>query len=319
MLYRLLKIPARIAFRFYCRNILINNIRVLNSKGPLLIAANHPNSFLDAIVIATLFEKPVVSLVRGDVYINRFISSVLTSLKMLPVYRISEGAENLDQNYGTFLKCKDIFRKDGIVLIFSEGRCENEWHLRPLKKGTARLALSSWDDGIDLKVLPAGINFHSFRKFGKIIHLNFGNIIVKPEIKNEEGFGKSVGEFNDKLKKELQQLVYEIPQTDLTTLKRTFKVPVPSWKKMLLILPAVIGYIIHAPLYLTVKSITNKLAGKSGHYDSIIVAVLFGSYPLYLLLLLLLTLIYTPWAWFLLLILPFTAWSLLQLKSQFQE
>ena len=93
---------------------------------------------------------------------------------MLPVYRVSEGVENLEHNYTTFDACEKLFEKNKIVLIFSEGRCINEWHLRPLKKGTARLALTAWQHNIPLKVLPLGINYSSFRKFGKNMHLNFG-------------------------------------------------------------------------------------------------------------------------------------------------
>ena len=81
------------------------------SKGPLLIAANHPNSFLDAIIVATLFKNPVYSLARGDAFNGKLITKILTSLNMLPVYRISEGAENLDNNYSTFDECQDIFQK----------------------------------------------------------------------------------------------------------------------------------------------------------------------------------------------------------------
>jgi 1-acyl-sn-glycerol-3-phosphate acyltransferase len=103
---------------------------MLSAQGPLLIASNHPNSFLDAIIVATLFKKPVYSLARGDSFKNKFYASLLRSLNMFPVYRISEGAENLEQNYETFEKCKDIFKEEGIVLIFSEGRCVNEWKLR---------------------------------------------------------------------------------------------------------------------------------------------------------------------------------------------
>ena len=75
---------------------------------------------------------------------------------MLPVYRVSEGVENLENNYTTFDACQKIFKKNKIVLIFSEGRCINEWHLRPLKKGTARLALTAWQHNIPLKSFALG-------------------------------------------------------------------------------------------------------------------------------------------------------------------
>ena len=149
----------------------------MQQKGPLLIAANHPNSFLDAIIFATIFKHPVHSLTRGDAFANKLYNLLLRQMNMLPVYRLSEGAENLEHNYSTFTHCQNIFMNDGIVLIFSEGRCINEWHLRPLKKGTARLAISAWQQNIPLKVLPVGINYSCFRKFGKNIILNFGDLI----------------------------------------------------------------------------------------------------------------------------------------------
>jgi len=183
MLYKILYLPARLLIHFYCRKLIINNTTMLHEQGPLLIAANHPNSFLDAIILDTLFKNPVYSLTRGDAFKGKLISKILTSLNMLPVYRISEGAENLDNNYFTFDECQKIFRKNGIVLVFSEGRCINEWHLRPLKKGTARLALSAWQQNIPLKILPVGINYSSFRTFGKNVFLKFGSLINKEDIK----------------------------------------------------------------------------------------------------------------------------------------
>lgn len=39
---------------------------MLQLNGPLLIACNHPDSFLDAIILATLFRRPVYSLAAGS-------------------------------------------------------------------------------------------------------------------------------------------------------------------------------------------------------------------------------------------------------------
>ena len=159
-------------------------------KGPLLLACNHPNSFFDGILLDILFEQPVWALARGDVFKKPFYIKLLTAIKLLPVYRTSEGAENLSINYKTFDACKDIFLENGIVQIFSEGKCVNEWHLRSLKKGTARLAISSWENDIPLIVLPVGINYSSFRKFGKNIFINFGEIISKEDIPISDTDGK---------------------------------------------------------------------------------------------------------------------------------
>lgn len=319
MLYQLLKIPARLAFRLYCRSLKTNNRSAFKLNGPLLIAANHPNSFLDAIIIASLFDKPVYSLARGDAFKKPLYARLLRSLNMYPVYRSSEGVENMEHNYSTFETCKEIFKKNGIVLIFSEGRCINEWHLRPLKKGTARLALSSWEDGIDLKVLPTGLNYQSFHSYDKNMHILFGNIFGKEVTGQNNGFGKSVMAFNQHLQTELTPLVYEINGEDEEKKKAIFYVRVPVWKKLLLALPAFIAIITHFPLYFLARYMAEKYGNRNDHHDSIFIAVLLLAYPLYLLLLVIVSIICfdTVLMWLMVLLLPFCAWSYLQLKKQF--
>lgn len=319
MLYNLLKIPARLAFWIYCRHLRVNNREMFKGEGPMMIAANHPNSFLDAVIIATLFKRPVYSLARGDVFANKFYTRLLNSLKIYPVYRVSEGVENLEHNYTTFNRCEQLFKKNGIVLIFSEGRCINEWHLRPLKKGTARLAISAWQQNIPLKVLPAGINYQSFHSFGKNIQMNFGNIIDSSAIEVANGFGKNVQDFNNRLRSELQKLVLDIDNNDEITVKKSFAIRQSVLKKVLLFLPATIGWAVHAPLYLPVKALAWNKARHNDHFDSVMMAVLFLTYPVYLLAIALILLIITgSWLSFLILLaLPFFAWSYVQLKPQF--
>ena len=318
MLYSLLKIPAKFAFGIYCRRLTVNNKALFESKGPLLIAANHPNSFFDAIILATLFKRPIYSLARGDAFANNFYSKLLKSLNMFPIYRISEGAENLEHNYATFKQCEDLFVKNGIVLIFSEGRCINEWHLRPLKKGTARLAISAWQNGIPLKVLPTGLNYNSFYSFGKNIQLNFGKLITEKDIDTNEAFGKNVTDFNEKLRSQLSQLVVEIDKKDPATIKEKFTVPQSTIKKIFLFIPAIAGWLLHVPLYYPLKRFAWKNAAHNDHYDSVLVGLLFVLYPIYLLLTSLLAGWFIGWyAALMFIALPFCAWSYTQVKSQF--
>jgi 1-acyl-sn-glycerol-3-phosphate acyltransferase len=68
VLYSLLKLYARFAIKVYCTRIVINKPEVLKSKGPLLFASNHPNSFLDGMILTTLLDEPLYSLARGDAF-----------------------------------------------------------------------------------------------------------------------------------------------------------------------------------------------------------------------------------------------------------
>ena len=296
----------------------INRAALLKHKGPLLLAVNHPNSFLDAIILCTLFDGTVYSLARGDAFKNKLAAKILMLFKMFPVYRVSEGVENMEENYITFDLCKNIFKQNGIVLIFSEGLCINEWHLRPLKKGTARLAISSWEDGIDLKVLPVAINYSSFKKFGKNIKLFFGDIISKEDIDYKDSHGNAIRTFNETLKNRLSKHVFEIDSNDKTTLHEIFYVNQPLIKKILLFIPAAAGLIIHAPVYFFAKWLTDVLVKEDGHADSKMIVFLFVLYPLFLLIVTIFVYFITAsyFSFLLILLLPFTAWSYVQLKKQ---
>jgi 1-acyl-sn-glycerol-3-phosphate acyltransferase len=321
LLYSCLKVIVRLAMIIFCRKVIINKPDLLKIKGPVLLASNHPNSFLDSVIIDTLFEQPIWSLARGDVFKNKLAVRILTALKIKPVYRTSEGTENLSENYKTFDACLGLFKKNSVVMIFSEGKCINEWHLRPLKKGTARLAIKTWEANIPLKVLPVGINYSSFRRFGKNMFINFGDPINKEDINLSEAEGLRHQSFNNKLQQQLEKLVFEIPKTDKQKQKEFLAIKLSSFKKIFLFIPALIGWIIHAPLYLPAKNFTLKRTNNNDHYDSILTGILVLAYPFCLLLLTLIVFFFTK-SWFaflLLIILPFTAWSYVQLKPQLDK
>lgn len=323
MLYYTLKIFSRLGMHLFCRDIRIKNKALLNSNGPILLAVNHPNSFLDAIIIATLFNKPIYSLARGDVFKKKTIAGLLIQLNILPVYREREGVENLHHNYATFNACNTIFKKNGIVLIFTEALCENEWHLRPLKKGTARLALTAWQQGIPVKVLPIGINYSSFKLFGKNVHINIGEFIEQQhfnEIANTDQ-GKMLNVITSAIKVQLQKMVYEIELKDKTKLINQFEVKPNKTKRNILTIPALMGYWFHLPLYYPLKKITQNVIKESGHYDAVLVSILGITYPFYILLIALLLKSFTNNYWWLttFILLPFFAWSFVQLNKQIDD
>lgn len=318
MFFWLLKTYARLVLRLYCRNVIINEPAWLHAGGPLLIAANHPNSFLDGMILMTIFQKPIYILARGDAFQQKKWDRFLRGLHLLPVYRTSEGVENLTHNYTTFAACQDVFEKKGIVLIFSEGGCVNEWHLRPLRKGTARLAVSAWANNVDLKVVPLGFNYSPFRVWGKTVHLNFGAPLQKKEIINHDTEGKQLLAFNTQLQKQLQPLVYEINADDKVALKNAFFISSAPFTLFILALPAAIGWLVHAPLYFAARAVANHFFDND-HFDAVVVSLLMLVYPLYLLIFIISAgVLFNFWiALAIFFVLPFTAWACLQWKHQF--
>jgi 1-acyl-sn-glycerol-3-phosphate acyltransferase len=317
VLFRLLKTYARLAVRICCRKIVINQPHWLQAKGPLLLACNHPNSFLDGLILTVLFEDVVFSLARGDAFRKPWHGRLLRWLNLLPVYRTSEGVENLEYNYTTFTACKNVFRKGGIVVIFSEGRCINEWRLRPLRKGTARLATNTWEDNIPLTVLPVGLNYSAFRTIGQNVFINFGQPVDKDEVMAHRTDGKMFLTFNEQLRSQLEDLVVEIDPSDGKARKEKLFIPVPLSKTVLLAVPALAGFLLHAPLYFTAKAVTQTYFDND-HFDSVLISLLMLAYPPLLLLGCISIGILVSWITALaaFILIPFTAWSFVQLKPQ---
>jgi 1-acyl-sn-glycerol-3-phosphate acyltransferase len=302
--------------RFFCYSIHVSKPELLKTEGPLLIASNHPNSFLDAVFYDILFNVPIWSLARGDAFKNNWVARILRSLKIFPVYRNIESPEYLMDNYKTFDACIEVFNKNEAVTIFSEGICINEWHLRPLRKGTARLAFRAWEEGIPLKVLPAGINYSSFRKLGKKIDINLGEIITKDQFDLNGTDGNKNIAFNIALQTQLKTLVYEIAPGDTACLDRQFHIEKNRIREWLLLLPSLLGFLFHAPLFAIVKFIINKFIRDRDHYDSVMLGLLLFLYPLYIILVSGAVCIFTnlAWGWLLLLLLPLTALAYVKRK-----
>jgi 1-acyl-sn-glycerol-3-phosphate acyltransferase len=308
-----LQVIIRLALRIFCGTITVSNKTVLQSKGPLLLACNHPNSFLDAIIIGSLFKQSVYYLARGDAFKYSFTNKILKALKMLPIYRLKEGREYLSLNNQTFDSCHQILQQGGIILIFSEGLCKHEWQLQPLKKGTARIAFKAWNEPIIsnyFRVQPVSINYNSFTKFGKHVIIHLGDIISKQDVVFTANEGETIQQFNSLLAKRLingmllandneplvktlitkhKQFIHS-PATaiaDLRSLQANFQLktlPKTSNQlllKILLLLPAAIGFLLHAALYFPIKKIVQQKTKGSVFFDSVLFGLLLILYTFY--------------------------------------
>jgi 1-acyl-sn-glycerol-3-phosphate acyltransferase len=250
-LYFLLKIFVRIALKFFCKNV-VASLKP-SSNAPTILACNHPNSFLDAIIIASFYDKPVHFLARGDVFTNRTIGSILRRLNLIPIYRLSEGRSYLKNNEQTFDECLRVLKVNGTILVFSEGICRNEWELRPLKKGTARLAYRAWHSAklSNFCVRPVSVSYSSFTKVPVNVIINEGETINNTQI-NINNPATFFQIFNFRLAGELQK--HLVPQEQVELLKKTKK----QSKRLVLVFPALIGWAFHKALYNALKKPCKK-------------------------------------------------------------
>ena len=259
MIY-ILKLFIRAALWLFCAEINTKNKYLSNSKGPLLIIANHPNSFLDAIIIASRYHRRIHFLARGDVFTKKHHRLLLKLLNMIPVYRLREGKEFLHPNEYAFIESVKLLKKKEAVLIFIEGTCLNKNELQPFKKGTARIVQGCHAENLFPTIHLAGIAYNNFRGIGKRVNLCLDTFTQdKPIITPKDRV-----DFNNHVFSKLSALIVPTAHT-------------PNIKKTAL-------YYLNLPFYNIIYNFVDKKTKGTVFFDSVLFGVLFFLYPLYLLL-----------------------------------
>lgn len=178
MIYKCLRLLVSIGLRVWFRRIFYSNESNIPANKPIILAANHPSSGMDGVVMAIVSKRPVYFLARSDIFNTPLKRWFLAQIHILPIYRLEEGFENLSKNEDTFAACFELLKQNGMVMIFPEGRNIHEKWLRPLKKGTVKLALQAVETlGIDLQLVPTGINYTYAERPRSEMMINFGEPI----------------------------------------------------------------------------------------------------------------------------------------------
>jgi 1-acyl-sn-glycerol-3-phosphate acyltransferase len=256
----ILRLFIRGALWLFCIDIKIINKHLLNNKKPVLIIANHPNSFLDAIIIGSQYKKPINFLARGDVFNKKHHRFLLGLLKMIPIYRLRDGKQNLHLNEFAFNETVRLIKKGESVLIFIEGTCINDHTLQPFKKGAARIIEKLNEQKVYYQIHIVGIAYNQLRGIGKEINLCI----------NEFKFDSSIISSQDKII--FNKQVYNILSTSIYKSKQQTNI-----KKTPL-------YFLHYFYYHLMKKITTKVTRGTVFFDSVLFSLLLFTYPLFLLL-----------------------------------
>ncbi|MEY3119931.1 MAG: hypothetical protein RL548_288 [Bacteroidota bacterium] len=255
----ILKLFIRAALWLFCAEINTKNKYLLNTKGPLLIIANHPNSFLDAIIIGTRYNRTIHFLARGDVFTKKLHRFLLSLLNMIPVYRLREGKEFLHLNEYAFVESARLLKNNAAVLIFIEGTCLNTNALQPFKKGTARILQACHTENLFPQIHLAGIAYNNFKGIGKRVNLCIETFSQTTAILSP----KDRVNFNNAVFEKLTALILPTAHT-------------PTIKKNAL-------YYLNFPFYNIVYRFVDKKTKGTVFFDSVLFSVLFFLYPIYLL------------------------------------
>ena len=106
------------------------------------------------------------------------IGAIARAFEAIPVHRRQDAGSDLAKNAQTFETARAVLVRGGTIAIFPEGTSHSDPKLRPLKTGTARIALgaaAALPQGLALEVVPAGLYYRTKQTFRSVALLHFGD------------------------------------------------------------------------------------------------------------------------------------------------
>ena len=206
MLWYFLQFALTPLFPSFFKRLQGKNIERARVKEPLLIAMNHPNSFMDAMAFTYLIQFPrTYFMARGDAFKKGITSKLLYSIGLLPIFRFKDvGYEGAKKNVESFRMVYKKLEERRKLIVFAEGYSVQERRLIPIKKGTAKMALGFIEQGgrDDIQILPVGVTYSTPSKFRGDAYFQVGEpIIVKDYY---EGYKQQPPQTILKLTKEIE-------------------------------------------------------------------------------------------------------------------
>lgn len=211
-LYLLLKVSLTLSFRlFYNKQLVINKPRKF--FGSTIYVSNHPNSFMDPLLIGVSNHAVVQFMTRSDVF-KWWLKPILWASHMLPIFRQHDGEDTKAANQDSFNAVNRSLAKGRNILIFGEGFTDDVpiRGLKPVKKGAVRMGFSAleainWSKKIYICAL--GINYTDRNTIGSDFLLVNGNKICLNDYRDafRETPNKVINELTKLLETQMRECI----------------------------------------------------------------------------------------------------------------
>ena len=188
MTYGLLRWLTGIALHWFYSDIQVTGSGRIQARGPVILAASHHNALVDALIAVWITPRRLTLTAKATLMEKPLLAWLLSLVGVVPLRRAADElkrqqrpGENLDtsRNASAFRSLLDVLDRQGMVLIFPEGKSHSEPALAPLKTGVARIALEARDvRGIrGLQIVPLGLSFEDKGNPGTAVLVEVGEPI----------------------------------------------------------------------------------------------------------------------------------------------
>lgn len=216
--YALAKIPVKTALRLNFRKLVFTGRKENVSKSrPIIFAPNHRNALIDALMLvyAGYSFKQVVFLARADIFKQKIIAWILRGMRIIPVFRIRDGKDNLEKNKDIFDTAARILQKGNPIALFPEAKHNPKQSLLPIQKAVPRIVLpteASQAFELNSQIVPVSIYYRDIFGFLSDAYVTFGTPIEVSKYKSiyDENPSLATNQLRQELEKSLKSLVVDI-------------------------------------------------------------------------------------------------------------
>jgi 1-acyl-sn-glycerol-3-phosphate acyltransferase len=188
ILYDLLKPIVDWCVKHSYRKVEVKGKENIPSDGAVIIAPNHCNTLMDALVVLRAFDNESVFGARADLFNKPFIAKLMYFVRILPMVRQRDGLRNVLKNNETQEVIVDILENKVRFCMYPEGKHRPAHSLQALGKGTFRAALaanSKFGEKMPVYIVPAGIEYGDYFRYRSTSLLTFGEPINVTEFVKE--------------------------------------------------------------------------------------------------------------------------------------
>lgn len=179
-LYSLLRPIVDWCVKHSYRKVEVRGKENIPSDGAVIIAPNHCNTLMDALVILRAFKDQTVFGARADLFNKPFIAKLMYFVRILPMVRQRDGLRNVLKNNETQEVIVETLGNKVRFCMYPEGRHRPAHSLQSLGKGTFRAALaanSRFGEKMPVYIVPAGIEYGDYFRYRSTSLVTFGEPI----------------------------------------------------------------------------------------------------------------------------------------------
>ncbi len=214
-LYRTLRVVLRYAVGIYFFDVQASGQEEIPEEGPLIFAANHPNSIMDTVLLGIHTDRQIRYMARSGLFRNPVVRTIFNKFQVIPIFRATDEAGDTEKNIDSFLKAYEALEDGECIGIFPEGKNSPDRKVQKLKTGTARIALAAEernDFELGVKIQPVGLNFEERDRFLSSVLIRFGEPIDVRDYAEKYGSDTrdAVRELTDKIESDLRALATHI-------------------------------------------------------------------------------------------------------------